>query len=148
MSRARYDTAALAGRLYDTLAGCPIACSHGIRGMDIHEICAHLDVPVQIARRVLRFQRLLFADDEINIPYHVCGKRRVYHLSASVDAGDRWMTIRLRNELAQLGVIIAWWQSMANAHPDTSVDGQLARINLLSYQEIETRVRMRLGQLP
>jgi hypothetical protein len=148
MTRPRYDIAALAGQLYDKLAGCPVVCEHGVRGLDIHAISAELDVPTHVVSRIIRFQRLVFADDEINIPYHVCGRHRVYHLSASLAAGERWLTIRLRGELAHLAITIAWWQSMVNAHPDSTVDGQLARINLLSYQEIESRVRMRLGQIP
>jgi hypothetical protein len=119
--RKLYDIDALAGRLYDMLAGAETICPHDVRGLTIHEITAKLDVPAQVVRRVIRSQRLLFgSDDEINVPIHICGTDRVYHLSAEILAGQQWMAARLKNEMAQEQVNIAWWQSMvrANAHDD------------------------------
>jgi len=145
MSRRIYDMAALSGQLYDILADTPVCCHHGIRGLTIHGVAESLDVPIGIARGVIRQQRLLFGDDdEINIPIHMCGKQHFYHLSASIEAGERWQTRRMRNELAQLRVSIAWWQSLSRAHPDD----RFIKLNLAALGEVETRIKLMLGELP
>lgn len=138
----KYDIPVLAGELYDRLANRDISCEHGVRGMTMTEIAEELVVPAYIASRVVRTQRLIFGDsDEINIPYHVCGHQRYYHLSGSIDAGERWNAIRLRNELAQVQVSLAWWKSLSRAHPESG----LVKLNLVAYSEIETRIRLLLG---
>lgn len=143
--RKLYDIEALSGELYDMLAGAPIACEHGIRGYEAKEITDKLGVPRQITSKVIRAQRLLFGDDdEINIPYHVCGRRRIYQLSGSIEASQRWNTIRMRDERSRTEVSIAFWQSMLRAHP---TDGY-AKLNLAACREILTRINLLLGELP
>jgi hypothetical protein len=149
MTRRKYDIQALAGELYDTLANCPQVCEHGIRGLTKSDIAKDLSVPGHIVSMVIRAQRLIFGDDdEINIPYHVCGKQRIYHLSASIEAGERWQLIRMRNEIAQIQVTRAWWQSLSRAHAEETFAGRMARMNDLAYAEIEGRVRLLMGELP
>jgi hypothetical protein len=145
----KYDIQRLAGELYDALADCPQVCEHGIRGLTQDAIAGKLSVPRPIVGKVIRAQRLIFGkDDEINIPYHICGKQRVYHLSASVKAGDRWNLVRQRNELAQIQVTRAWWQSLSRAHAEDTFAGRMARMNDLAYSEIEQRIRLLMGELP
>ena len=149
MARNKYDIQAMAGQLYDLLADCSEVCEHGIRGLTMPAMAEKLSAPGHIVSKVVRAQRLLFgSDDEINIPYHVCGKQRIYHLSASIEAGERWQLIRMRNELAQIQVTRAWWQSLSRAHPEGTFSGRIARMNDLAYAEVEQRVRLLMGELP
>ena len=146
--RRKYDIQALAGDLYDMLAGCQNICEHDVRGLTLDDISEKLSVPGHIASKVIRAQRLLFgADDEINIPYHICGRQRIYHLSAQIESGERWQLVRMRTELAQIQVTRSWWQTLTRANAETTFAGRIARMNDLAYSEIEQRVRLLMGQL-
>jgi len=138
MGRKRiYDIDALAGVLYDGLADAPVACQHEVRGYDIHEIAKLLDIPIQRARQVIRKQRLLFGgDDEVNIPIHLCGTRRIYHLSAQVLSGQQWQAVRIKNELAQEEVNVAWWQSMVRANQHDQIQARYAAVVLRDHERL------------
>jgi hypothetical protein len=134
----QYDVDALAGKVYDLLAGLKPAdaCPHEVLGLTRWEISERLDLPAHWVGRAIRRQRLIFAGDEINIPIHRCGTDQVYHLSGEVAAGNDWMQRRLRNEVAQEQVNIAWWQSMAAANQHDEVRQRYCELILRDHQRL------------
>lgn len=136
----KYNIPDLAGSMFDLLQEAPVACVHDVRGYDIHELSSKLDIPEPAASKVIRCQRIIFGgDDEIGIPYHVCGRRRIYHLAGRIEEGDRWNQIRMRTELKNVEVSIAWWESMAVNHPGA------ADHMLVAYNGIKHRLEIMLG---
>lgn len=140
MGRPRtYDIDALAGQLYDELARGAAElkpCPHDILGLTTYEIAVKLDVPVHVVRRIIRKQRLIFAGDEINIPIHVCGTDHIYHLSGQIEGGQEWMARRIKNEIAQEQVNVAWWQSMVNASQHDLVRSKFAGMVLKDHERL------------
>jgi hypothetical protein len=151
MGRRRlYDIEALAGRLYDELSGGPKTlpmCPHGILGLDRDQMVKRLDVPRQVTYRMVRNQRLIFGGDEINIPIHYCGRRRIYHLAGQIDAGSKWMKARIRNQISQAEVNIAWWRSMVNANQHDQIHRRYAELILIDCQRELEDLRRILAML-
>lgn len=137
--RRKWDIDALAGQLYDELAKGKDdlqPCPHDILGLTVHEIALKLDVPIHVIRKVVRSQRLIFAGDEINIPIHICGSDHIYHLSGQIEGGQEWMERRIKNEIAQEQVNVAWWQSMATASQHDTVRSRFAGMVLKDHERL------------
>lgn len=142
----RYDYDEMGGQLYDALAALPAEaeCDHGIRGMDIYEIQELLAAPAIQCHATIRHLRLLFgSDDEVGLPCHSChGRRHLYHLTASLEMADAWVQTRLKAQMSQLDTMIAFWQAMARAHDASTVDGQMARLNIMTFSEARSRLEL------
>lgn len=145
-----YDIEALAGKLFDRLAAGPevlTPCPHGILGLDWREIIDWLDVPRNVVYKVTRNQRLTFGGDEINIPIHQCGTRQIYHLAGQISAGLPWQARRIKNEISQEQVNVAWWRSMVNATTHDRVYQRYAQMILTNHERMLADLQKILADL-